>query len=144
MKILAYTFRTFPEIERLKDIFPNVFIFGKLKQDLKLFKEEILKEKPDLILGIAIIKKESQIESKTVNKFNNYSISKNGCESYELFIPDNLSDFNINKGTTTSFCNWTMYKISELVNENNFNTNLSFVHLNSSDIAKLKVLKKPL
>jgi len=49
MKILYYTFRTFPK----KDQIPDAFVFGKLNQDFELFSKKILEEKPDLILGIA-------------------------------------------------------------------------------------------
>jgi hypothetical protein len=131
--MLVYTFRTNPFKDKLKEIFPDIFIFDKLNEDFKIFSNKILKEKPDKILGIA--KSDiSQSETKTINQFNNKKIDKNGRENYNL-TP--WSNFDISKKPTTSFCNWTMYKIAKFIEDNNLNTKLSFVHLSKKDLDKL-------
>ncbi|MES2623377.1 MAG: hypothetical protein V4576_03130 [Patescibacteria group bacterium] len=140
MKTLFYTFRTNKHIP----IFTNegicLFTFGKLKEDFKKFEALIEKEKPTYIIGIAEVKTKTRIELKAVNNFGKVGkVSKNGKDSYILYIPSE-SVFTISKGYITSFCNWAMYKISELTEGKDIKN--SFVHFNESDIPQLITLLK--
>lgn len=51
--MLAYTFRTFPNLHSLKDVFPDMHIFGPLKESLTSFRAVILAVQPEFILGVA-------------------------------------------------------------------------------------------
>ena len=68
MKILSYTFRTFPFLNNLRDTFPEVFIFGKLKIDIENFCDHIIKTRPDMIIGIAYSKSGSFFEKFSKNR----------------------------------------------------------------------------
>jgi hypothetical protein len=145
VKKLVYTFRTFPEISLLEESFGNVFVFGKLKEDLEMFLHEIKNEKPDLILGVAELPKRykiSKFESQAINQFHQINkVSKHGKDSYPLFIPDiGDSSFRVDlKKNDDSFCNWTMYKICEYIGLSNNDIKHTFCHINVADINKLKM-----
>lgn len=138
MKVLVYTFRTFPKKNELAEIFGSVFVFGKLKEDLKSFTEIMEKEKPDLVLGIAA-DKNSRIEPVALNRFNKGKIAKEGVETIQLFIPKDIA-FDLAQNPTRSFCNWTMYRIANHIKANNLNTKLTFIHVDPSEMVKLKQL----
>ncbi|MEP7103382.1 MAG: hypothetical protein ABI721_01575 [Candidatus Dojkabacteria bacterium] len=108
MKTLTYTFNSFKHKELLKKDFGNVFIFQKLKVDLE--------------------------KIKAINKFNQGKVNRVGKESYDLFIPNIKIQHGI---PSDSFCNWTMYKISEFLEENKLDIKLSFIHLDIQDFNKL-------
>jgi hypothetical protein len=127
---LIYTFRSNPDAAQLVDEC-NAFVFGKLKEDLVMFEKRIVVEKPTLILGLAVIKHEpSKQESVTVNQFNQTgTVLKNGVTSYPLTtFPDFWGVTNTTP--TTSFCNWTMYRLASLPNHS---FALGFIHYNHSD-----------
>lgn len=137
MKIIAYTFRTFNKKDQLKNIFDNLFIFGKLRDDLQLFSEEILSLQPDYVIGVASAAS-SRIESVAVNQFNqNKKIDKNGQNIYPLFVPNNKL-FRVSELVTTSFCNWTAYKISKLIVDKELKTQLILIHISDRDLTKLE------
>ncbi|MGD9276612.1 MAG: hypothetical protein PVJ67_05550 [Candidatus Pacearchaeota archaeon] len=140
MKKIIYTFRTNPFREELNKNFKNLIVFGKLKEDLKKLRENLIREKPNFIIGCAKANR-SCIESIAINKFNNKNVSKDGKEFYKLFVPKtNL--FSISKKGTSSFCNWTMYKISEIILEDNLDTKVIFIHFKEEDFERLmKFLK---
>jgi pyrrolidone-carboxylate peptidase len=129
-KLIVYTFRTFPEIEKLREIFGEIFIFGKLKEDLKKFTKIIEIKKPKYILGVAKGKSVSQLEKYAINKFGKIGvIDKNGVKKIKLYIPKELEkNFKISTKATSSFCNWTMYKIGNYLLKNKLKTKLMFVH----------------
>lgn len=130
MKIQFYTFRTC----RFRDKISDAFVFGKLKYDFAIFSEKILKEKPELIVGIANGSRLSCFESKAVNRFNNVKkVSKDGKDSFDLHVLEKL-DFIVSNKTTDSFCNWTAYKTMELLKENGLDTKLVFIHLAEKDL----------
>src|SRR3989339_613560 len=131
--ILTYTFRTCP----FKDKLNEPFIFGKLKDVLKTFFEIIKKQKPELVIGIAKSNK-SVIEKYAINKFNNGVINKKGKESYELHTNNLLP---ISNKPTNSFCNWTAYKISELIEKEKLNTKLIFTHIKEKDLIEIKEIQ---
>lgn len=134
MRVLAYTFRTFPETEKLKEIFGNVFVFGKLKEDLVKFKQLAESEMPELIIGIAKSSDKTMLEAVCINKFNNGVITKNGPSCFNLNLPHSLKvPVNLNPGKT--FCNWSAYKISE-----QGIAPTAFIHINPCDLNKLIVL----
>ena len=133
--MLIYTFRTNPFKNKLLEKFPNLFIFGKLKEDFNKLSESIINNNPDYILGIAS-SNNSRFEPVAINKFKKTKkISIQGQKQYDLFIPQS----NIKKSfsPTDSFCNWTMYKIAEFIEKNKLSTKLIFAHLEQNDLPNL-------
>jgi len=107
----------------------NPFIFGPLKKDFEVFSKTILEVKPKYIIGFANISTKSHIESLTVNKFGKKGrILSDGADSYALYLPKR-SQFAVSNKPTNSFCNWTMYKIAELIEKEKLKTKLIFVHV---------------
>ncbi len=141
MKLLVYTFRTFPYAEELEREFGEIFVLGKLKEDLERFKKLILQEKPTIILGVASSNlDQSYFEAKTVNRFNkNKKITKEGKLELSLFIPQiKETAFKISSKTTSSFCNYSMYRIKSFLEQEKLTIPFLFVHLTKRDIKKLK------
>ncbi len=130
-KLLLYTFENFPYINLLKEYFPEVVLFHQLKSDFKKFQTRINEVKPDIILGVAKIDGNvSYIENESTNKFNLGVIDKKGPSSISLFIPPKLPEgFRIRQNPTTSFCNWTMYKIAQYIQDTEIK--LIFAHVTS-------------
>lgn len=132
MEVLLYTFKSFKALDKLEKEFGKVFIFNKLKDDLEQFKQIIKAQHPKYIIGVAKPPRTfSKIETKAINRFNKNKVNKLGKDSYDLFIPDwGYKSFT----PTNTFCNWTMYKLSELIEGTN--SKLIFLHLHESDIDK--------
>ena len=145
MKYIYYTFRTNPFLKELSYLFGEIFVFNKLNIDFKKFKKKIIKEKPDLIVGLAKTPKNfSYFDLNCFNQFGkNKRIIKNGEKKYNLFIIKNI-DFRIIDNLTTkkSFCNWTMYKIINFIKEENLKTKLMFTHIKKDDLEKLETTLK--
>lgn len=137
--MLVYTFRTYPFIEELKKIFPDVFIFGNLKEDMTVFKQ-LLKKGDEYILGIADTKSSSRIEPTAINKFNKGKLEAAGPDQVALFIDPRLKGIKVAQYPTTTFCNWTMYRIQRFIDSGDVSSNFSFVHINVKDLGKLRVL----
>src|ERR1700759_4649430 len=116
--MLIYTFRTFPRLEQLPD---KTFVFPKLKEDLETLKQRLVDEQPEYIVGIAASTGLSRIEPTTVNQFNKGKISKEGPDSFNLFVPE-ASPFKPASRPTHSFCNWTMYKLQEFITNSGLKT----------------------
>jgi len=136
--MLCYTFRTNKLIINQFGS-DQIFVFDKLKKDYDEFTKIILEKKPDYIVGMAINNnlKQSQFEKIVLNKFNNKKVSKyNLKNSYELNVFDELN-FIVNKKGTTSFCNWTAFKIQEFIEEKKLKTKQIFLHLKTEDVNKL-------
>ncbi len=141
MKLLLYTFRTFPHTEELKKEFGEIFILGKLKEDLEKFFALIMKEKPTMILGVALSENNSSyFEPKTVNRFNkNKKIIKNGKEDLLLFVPQiKETPFKISLKPTSSFCNYSIYQIKSFLEQEKLTIPFAFTHLKKEDINRLK------
>lgn len=133
---MIFTFRTNPFKEKLQSKYGKVFVFGSLKKDLETFSAEVLKNKPQYIIGIAH-SNFSRFESKAINRFNRTKkINKKGKDEISLFIPQNNS-FKASTNTIDSFCNWTAYKIAQLIEENKLDTKIMFVHLGEKDLDAL-------
>lgn len=134
MKIVSYTFRTNTYAKNLG--LKNIFVFGKLKRDVRSFQKILLKENPEYILGIAIIKKGfSRFESVAVNQFHGKKIHRAlGKEKYALFVPERNRPFRVSKIPSQSFCNWTMYVIAEFLEQAKLPVKYMFVHLHPKDI----------
>jgi hypothetical protein len=129
---LIYSFRTNKHLDRLKQEGIEVFIFGKLKDDLISFQNLINKQKPKYIIGIAEVKTQSRFESITINRFGKKGkVNKIGRDSYDMYIPVD-TDFILSIQSSNSFCNWTMYKISEIIYQKNIKN--SFIHFNQKDL----------
>lgn len=132
---LVYTFRTSKYREEFRKIGVEVFVFGKLHDDIIKFQKLIDPTKPKQIIGLAEIKSPSRFETLAINAFGKSGkVNRNGKESYVLYVPSN-TDFSKSNKPTNSFCNWTMYKISELVDIKQ--TKVSFLHFNQKDIPKV-------
>jgi hypothetical protein len=133
--LLIYSFRTNKHLEIFRDAGIEVFIFGKLNDDFYTFHKLIDKVRPDHIIGLAEVKLQSRIETHAINAFGRSGkINKTGKELYSLYIP-HRTVFPKSKRTTKSFCNWTMYKISEIVATQN--TKVTFIHFNQKDIPQV-------
>ncbi len=140
-RLLVYTFRTFPHTEDLKREFGDIFILGRLKEDLERFYDSILKEKPKMILGIALSNSDhSYFEPKTINCFNrNTKIIKNGKEELTLFVPKiRETKFQISPKQTSSFCNYSMYRIKSFLEQEELTIPFLFTHIKKEDIKRLK------
>lgn len=141
MKLLVYTFRTFPCIEELKKEFGEIFILERLKDDLGIFFKLVLKEKPTMILGVALSGNNcSYFEPKTVNIFNkNKKIIKNRKEELSLFVPEiRETNFKISLRSTSSFCNYSMYLIKSFLEQEKLTIPFVFTHIKKEDIKSLK------
>ena len=154
MKIIVYTFKSFPYKATLRQCFPNYFEFGKLKQSLIAFQQIIDKQKPKYILGIAKSNTgKSRFETLAINKFTRYKqVDKQGKKTYPLLFPKKrclsvasngdlptearYNNIQIAKTPNYTFCNWTMYKISQCLE--NKKCKLLFVHVAKKDIALVK------
>lgn len=79
-----------------------------------------------------------------VNEFHGKKkIAKNKVESYSLYIPDALpKPFKRSPFTTSSFCNWTIYKTAEFIKEEKLDTKLSFLHIHANYLLDLMMLLK--
>jgi hypothetical protein len=117
----------------------DIFIFSqKLKDDLILFKRNILDNTPDLIIGFAKTNRRSRFESKAVNIFNrSKKVIKCKRDFYKLFIP-NTKDFLVNYRYTDSYCNWVMFNICAFIEEQGLQTKFIFLHANKNDSDLLK------
>ncbi len=137
-KILVYTFKNFPYTDLLP--FKNIKEFKKLNNDIEDFCKEIIKYKPELIIGIAKSTKDySTIEQYTINKFNKGILVKKALTKYKLDIPKEIEKYiRINTKPTTSFCNLTIFKIKHFLKENNIKTQSIFLHILKDDIVFLK------
>jgi len=137
--ILIYTFRTFPWQEELKSLSKEIFVFKNFKKDIHIFKKKIETGNYDLILGIAKANKKSVFETKGVNRFKKGHIEKDGIENFPLYFPINgYESIDINHKYTTSFCNWSIYKVGDLIYKKNCNIKHMFIHILEDDISVLK------
>ena len=145
MKILVYTFRTFPYLEELKKTFPYVVVFGKLKESLQNFYVVITGKNPDLILGVALSNSSNSFfEPMTINKFNeNARVERTGKNEYALllFVPNlKKSNFKVSPNPSDSFCNYTMYKIKNFLEQKEIDIPFAFSHLKKEQIKELPLV----
>lgn len=133
--MIVYTFQTFPYIQELKEQFENVFVFSRLKDDMVAFKK-LLEAEPNQVLGVALSKRTSREEPIAVNKFNQGTILHHGAEQLNLTL---TNKFPSASKPTHTFCNWTMYHIQNFINESSLSTAFIFIHLNKTDIDRLKL-----
>lgn len=141
MAMLVYSFRTFKETEKLREIFGDYFTFGPLKKGLHAFQQVILEQQPRYILGVAASRYESRFEPVAVNSFNNNSLIRGGPSKLLLHTPL-LSEgpLRIAAKPTHSFCNWTMYNLQYFILEHRLTTKLMFAHVKVQDIHYLRDL----
>jgi|GEM_PF-949912 len=142
-EFIIYTFRTFPHKKELEKCFGTIFVLHNLKKDLITLTEKIKKEKPVYILGIAkSMGKYSVIEHTAVNQFNRKGIiDKNGKRILSLSIPKDICDeFSLSKKITTSFCNYSMYKVQKFLDDKHLPIPFSFVHVSEKNISSLPFL----
>lgn len=130
---LFYTFRTNRFIEHFTDCGVDLFVFGPLKRDLGRFTELVEQLKPTHIVGLATVNGRSRWETVAANNFNGKNIVASGIGTYELSVPES-TQFRLSKRTTSSFCNWTMYKIAELVALKRLKSKVLFLHFNPAEV----------
>ncbi|HEY0908138.1 MAG TPA: hypothetical protein VGE35_02190 [Candidatus Paceibacterota bacterium] len=134
-KLLVYSFRTNKHIVAFKEAEIDVFVLGKLKEDMAKLVELIEKRQPARVIGVAEIKTKSRFESVAINSFGpKGKVNRRGKKSYALYIPKSPI-FHVSKIPTRSFCNWAMYKVSEAIGSRGVRH--SFVHFNRGDIPAL-------
>lgn len=141
LNVLVYTFKTFPYIEELKAEFSDIHIFSKLKIDIKAFLKLVCACKPTHIIGIAKSHSlKSYFEPVTINRFNKSGeVVKQAGDTYDLYVPAQLEPpFQLSSGPSTSFCNYSMFKISHFLAQENIKTRFSFIHIGQSGIGQLK------
>lgn len=137
--ILIYTFRTFPWLEDIKNISKDIVVLNTLKVDILEVEKKLKQNRYVLLLGIAKGRDISVFETKGVNKFNKGRILSDGKNSYPLYFPkQGFENIKVNKGYTTSFCNWGMYMISKLIEESSPGSKHMFIHIKEEDIPLLK------
>lgn len=140
--MLIYTFRTFPKRAELKSEFNHVFTFGKLNEDLARFFDLVDKIQPSLIVGVAATKDQSRFEPLAINRFQkSKKVSHGQPDALELAIPDlTNTSFEIATLPTSSFCNWTAYKIKNHLQSSQPAPTFYFVHINPKDLPMLKAV----
>lgn len=136
--MIVYTFRTFPYVDELKDIFGDVFVFSSLKKDFAEF-IDLIKEREEDVLGVALTQGATRQEPVAINRFNTGKISKLGKDTLSLTL---LDDIPVAIEPTHTFCNWTMYKIQECLNQQDVSSHFSFVHVNKNDLELLADLSR--
>lgn len=136
--MLIYTFRTFPHITQLEATFSDVFIFAKLKDDWTAF-ADLLAQNPEQVIGIALTKGPSREEPIAINKFNHGKVIRDGKDQLGLYTP---GIFPLAKKPTHTFCNWTMYHVQHYIHQHALQTSLSFIHVNTDDLALLDELAR--
>lgn len=136
--ILIYTFRTFPWLEDIKSISKDIVVLDTLRADIFEIEKYLKENKYALVLGIAKSQDISVFETKGVNQFNKGKILTEGKDEYPLYFPkQGFEDIKVNKRYTTSFCNWGMYMVAKLVEENSPQSKHVFVHIKGEDILVL-------
>lgn len=125
--MLIYTFRTLRFIDSLGE---NVFVFGKLREDFDQFREQVRAIRPIVILGIGSAR-QTQYEALAVNQYHGKVLDMSGPSSFSLFIPP--SELPVSYNGTTSFCNWTTYKIAQFLEREDLQTKLVFLHIAPHD-----------
>lgn len=137
-KVLFYTFKSFPYI----DVFntDELFVLAKLSNDINLLEERILEDKPEVIIGVGVVRGFSRFERVAVNKFNKVKVSKNSIEYYDLSSPEKgFENIKLSYKPTRSFCNWSAFKLAEFIEQNKLDSKLSLLHINRKD--KFELIK---
>jgi len=82
----------------------------RIFSSVKRFAQIILEKNPQVILGIANYKGNSQSEAVAINQFHKSKmIDKSGPKKFDL---SKIPGFPISPKSSDSFCNWTAYKMS--------------------------------
>lgn len=132
--MIVYTFRTFPWIDQLKKTYPDLQVFGSLKKDLKKLEEKINRsDSTKILIGVAR-GQQNRMEMEAVNNFQDRKINRSGRQKYKLWVPKSC-DFKRSLEPSNTFCNWTMYKISEFISGSN--RRLAFFHVNELGLTRL-------
>jgi pyrrolidone-carboxylate peptidase len=139
---IIYTFENFPFLAELQAFDSNVLVFHKLKQDIANLEELIDANPPDFILGIAASKRQTRFEPIAINQFNKNGVVLPGePHRLELYVPPSIPPgFSVATIPTTTFCNWTMFRIQSLIIQKGLPTKFAFVHIKTKDMTKLNDL----
>ncbi len=153
MLILAYAFTHNKHLNISSEILSDLKCENKFYIDCKttdiairdteLMLNEISRLNPDLILGMGHYsgrdKSHLRLEQICKNKFRDIILG----ETTEYYFGDYFKDkfdpeyFKLAYAMGNSFCNLSCYKISEVIEKNNLNSKLCFVHIPKSfDLAQ--------
>ena len=140
MNVLVYTFRTFPHVAELQELFSDVVILGPLKKDILSLKEHLKEHQPRMILGVAYAPQgASRFEPVAINRFHTKGVVvPGGPRELSLHLPDTAqSVFVAASKPTDSFCNYSMYSVAEFLVEEGIEVPFAFVHIRREDISEL-------
>lgn len=115
----------------------------KLKEDLEKMFELISEKKPEMILGVALGNGEDSVfEPRAINQFHKKEkVVKNGKDEFKLFVPDlKGTSFEISKKPTDSFCNFSMFRVKNWLEENRLEIPFAFCHVKKEEIKELGFL----
>lgn len=133
-KPLVYTFRTCPYIADLQEIFPEVIVLGKLREDVGVLEQKIFTLKPEGIIGVAAGKR-NVAEEFARNSFNHRGgIIRGGDHSLKL---DNFPPFKSGNYAGVGFCNWAAYKVEYYLRHQQFDIPHSQLHLAKEGLERL-------
>jgi shikimate kinase len=112
----------------------SVVNIGKtMRRDLDMLAERIQRERPALVIGLGRTNTTSGYEYAAQNLFHGREIIKYAPTEYPLFIPN--TDWPTNSGLTSSFCNWSAFRLAHLIATNELPTKLAFLHLTKTEAA---------
>lgn len=135
---LVYTFRGNRFVDDLRGRGVEVYVLGKLKEDIVAFLAVVERERPARVIGIALVQRdgETRAEVCAINQFGRYGkkVNAGGKESYTLVNPA-PHVFTDARRPTHSFCNWAAYKVAEFVESRDILTTHSFIHFRPQDAA---------
>ena len=119
----------------------NIVSIGRqMRRDLDALAERILAERPELVVGLGR-SNASRYEQATQNLFHGREIIKGAPIEYPLYIPD--ADWPTNNGLTSSFCNWSAYRLAHFIATNDLPTKLAFLHLTTTEAASFGFFGSP-
>src|SRR5690606_14080811 len=131
-RILFYTFASFPLAHLENAVKQPVVVLNQLKKDMIYLQNLIVERNPELVVGIAKTKYQTQWETTCRNVFHKTKkVSKHNLyDHYDLFHPSPTS-FRKNKQPSDTFCNWSMFRLCEFLSELSSVIPLAFVHAQS-------------
>jgi hypothetical protein len=133
-KILIYSFKSFPQVQQLGD----AFVFSKLKKDLAVYKDLLLRKKPTYLVGLARGHGPTRLELFAINQFNrNGAVVVRGApDRLYLYVPKKHS-FKVAQRPTYTFCNWTMFQLQHFIKSSGLPARMLFLHVNPKELKQV-------
>lgn len=144
--LLIYSFNKKQFLPDLLQIWPDIFVLSKLSQEIRSLTDLIKEQQPKHVLGIAQSYRANwaYFQPNAINLFHKRGrVEATGPKQLSLFVP-NLSGtiFKKSPRASSTFCNWTIYKIAYFINQNNLTTKPIFAHCQAKHLEQLaKILK---